>query len=81
MFGLDPEIAYHLEKTKKQDFLRDEILMKGFNQVEFAQYIDSKRGKKSVLLIERVSNSISFIRQPNLIECREWDGYRQLELQ
>jgi len=45
MFGLDPEIAYHLEKTKKQDFLRDEILMKGFNQVEFAQYIDSKRGK------------------------------------
>lgn len=45
MFGLDPEIAYHLERQKKQDFLRDEVLMKGFNQVEFAQYIDTKKGK------------------------------------
>ena len=31
MFGLDPEIAYHLEKQKKQDFLRDEIANKGYN--------------------------------------------------
>mgnify|MGYP001354339174 CR=1 FL=1 len=37
MFGLDPEIAHYMaEKQKKQDYLRDEIAMKGYNPVEFA---------------------------------------------
>ena len=49
MFGMDPEIAlYMAEKQKKQDFLLIEVINKGYNQVEFAQYIDSKKGKSRV---------------------------------
>ena len=45
MFGIDPEIAHYMEeKQKKQDFLLTEVINKGYNQVDFAQYIDSKRG-------------------------------------
>jgi hypothetical protein len=37
MFGFeDPEVAYHLEKQKKQEFLTIEIANKGFNPIEFA---------------------------------------------
>jgi len=31
MFGFDPEIAYHLERQKKQDFLKDDIVKKDYN--------------------------------------------------
>ena len=41
---MDPEIAnYMAEKQKKQDFLLIEIVNKQYNQIEFAQYIDSKK--------------------------------------
>jgi len=43
MFGLDPEIAYHLERQQKQNFLTEEIANKGFDPVEFAQFIDTKK--------------------------------------
>lgn len=45
MFGMDPEVAHYIETQKKQDYLMKEIAEKGFNQIEFAQYIDSKKGK------------------------------------
>ena len=32
MFGFDPEIAHYMaEKQQKQDFLRDQILLKGYD--------------------------------------------------
>ena len=34
------------EKQQKQDYLRDEIANKGYDPVEFAQYIDSKKRKQ-----------------------------------
>jgi len=43
MFGFDPELAYHFEREKKQAFLTEEIANKGFNPVEFAQFIETKR--------------------------------------
>ena len=43
MFGFDPEITYHLERQQKQEFLTVEIANKGFNPVEFAQFIDTKK--------------------------------------
>lgn len=45
MYGVDPEIAqYMAEKQKKQDFLQTEVINKGYNTTDFAQYIDSKKG-------------------------------------
>lgn len=43
MLGFDPELAYHFDRQQKQTFLTDEIANKGFNPVEFAQFIETKR--------------------------------------
>lgn len=49
MLGIDPEIAlYMAEQKKKQDFLSIEISLKGYNPIEFAQYIESKKGKHNL---------------------------------
>jgi len=44
---MDPELQLYMqEKQQKQDYLRDEIASKGYDPVEFAQYIDSKKCKE-----------------------------------
>jgi len=60
---MDPELQLYMqEKQQKQDYLRDEIANKGYDPVEFAQYIDSKKCKS-------YSGSIK------VTACREWNGY------
>ena len=60
---MDPELQLYMqEKQQKQDYLRDEIANKGYDPVEFAQYIDSKKCK-------------SYSRSNNRMWYREWNGY------
>lgn len=41
---MDPEIAYFLmEKTKKQEYLKIEVADRGYDTVEFAQFLDAKK--------------------------------------
>ena len=43
---MDPEVTYFLlEKTKKQEYLKQEVVDLGYDTVEFAQFIEAKRGK------------------------------------
>jgi hypothetical protein len=59
---MDPEVEQYMrEKQEKQDYLRIEIVEKGYDMIEFARYLGEKKGKIVVLL-----------KRNN----REWDGYR-----
>jgi hypothetical protein len=63
---MDPEMQLYMQdKQYKQDYLRDEIANKGYDQVEFAQYIDSKKRKHP---------EVGFI-----TSCSEWNRHRQLD--
>ncbi len=49
---MDPELAaFMAERQTKQDYLRDEIAEKGYDQVMFAQYITMKKGIYRFILI------------------------------
>ena len=62
----DTEVREYLEeKQKKQDYLKFEIAQKGYDTVEFAQYLDSKKGMTSLITI---------------LICRPRHRDRQLEL-
>ena len=42
---MDPELAaFMAERQQKQDYLTIEIANKGYDQVEFAQYISMQKG-------------------------------------
>ncbi len=49
---MDPELAaFMADRQAKQDYLRDEIADKGYDQVMFAQYITQKKGTAISTLI------------------------------
>jgi len=42
---MDPEVELYMkEKQEKQDYLKDQIVDKGYNTVEFAQYLLENKG-------------------------------------
>ena len=45
---MDPEITYHLQTQLKQDYLTEQVLNKGYDQIEFAQFLDSKKGESLI---------------------------------
>lgn len=48
---MDPELAaFMAERQTKQDYLRDEIAAKGYDQVMFAQFITERKGILTCLM-------------------------------